>query len=92
MDRWRAALEGELAVAVEDALMGGPASPDGVAAAERNMRGVLDRWLRQGKLPDVKAYHLRVSGGAGLSVDLDFEYIQRATEVNVHLAPREEDK
>ena len=80
---WRQELELELELTVADALAGGPASEAGCRLAERNMRAVLDRWLASGRMPGVKAYHLQVSGGAGLTVDLRFEEHDRVKEVNV---------
>jgi hypothetical protein len=78
---WKEALELELEVAVADGLNGGPATPSAAAAAERNMRAVLDRWLAQGRMPGISGYSLKVESGAGLRVDLQFEAIRTPQEV-----------
>lgn len=84
---WKERLEMELEVAAMDALDGGPATPSAAAAAERNMRAVLERWLKNGQMPGIKAYHLSVSGGRGLNVSLDFEEETLVREVNVKTDP-----
>ena len=85
---WKRALELELEIAVADALGGGPASEAAVSHAERNMRAILDRWLNSGRMTNIAAYHLEVTGGAGLSVDLSFEEHKTVDEINVDLGPR----
>ena len=80
---WKEALEMELEVAVADALDGGPATQSAAAAAERNMRVVIDRFIAEGRIPNVKGYHLSVTGGSRLWVDLKFEEVKTASEVVV---------
>lgn len=81
---WEQELELELEVAVADALEGGPATPSAAAAAERNMRVTIDRWFAQGRVPkDIGGYTLRVEGGKGLSVDLQFQKVKMTSEVVV---------
>lgn len=86
---WTAALEQALELAVADALDNGPATPSAVRTAERNMRVLLEQWLRTGRMPGVKGYQLSVEGGAGLMVDLKFIEEDRRVEaikVNVQEA------
>lgn len=85
---WKETLEMELEVAAMDALDGGPATPSAAAAAERNMRVVLDRWLQAGQMPGIKAYHLSVSGGRGLNVSLDFEEQTRVKDVSIEVGQK----
>lgn len=85
---WRRELEAELEIAVADALGGGPASDAACRLAERNMTSVLDKWMAAGRMPGIKAYHLSVTGGAGLSVDLRFEEHQTVKEVNLDVDRR----
>lgn len=86
---WTAALEQALELTVADALDNGPATPSAVRTAERNMRVVLDQWLKGGRMPGVKGYHLSVEGGAGLMVDLRFiEEDRRVESLNVSIQER----
>ena len=83
---WKRNLEIELEVAVANALGSGPATEDAARIAERNMRGVIDRFMAQGRIPSkIKGYHLSVEGGSGLTIDLRFEEHKLVESVNLDL-------
>ncbi len=85
---WQEALEVELEVAVADALQDGPADDAAVARARRNMQGVIERWMAEGKIPPpITGYHLHVEGGRGLTIRLDWETSKRPDAVVVDTKP-----
>lgn len=86
--RTRQQLELELEGAAMDGLDGGPATPSAAAAAERNMRSVLDRWLREQRLPGISGYTLRVTGGKGLEIDLQWQEFPQVQDVGVDVGKK----